>query len=79
MEKNMEKYLRAVRRRLNMPKVLKDRVMMDFASSIEARIEDGQSEEAIWAELGTPKEAAAEMNRQMQEYTYKKSPWRWVS
>ena len=72
MEKNMEKYLRAVRRRLNMPKALKDRVMMDFASSIEARIEDGQSEEAIWAELGTPKQAAAELNRQMQEYTYKK-------
>lgn len=77
MEKNMEKYLRAVRRRLNMPKALKDRVMMDFASSIEARIEDGQSEEAIWAELGNPKQAAAELNRQMQEYTYKKSPWRW--
>ena len=74
---NMEKYLRSVRRRLNLPKALKDRVMMDFASSIEARIEDGQSEEAIWAELGTPKEAAAELNRQMQEYTYKKSPWRW--
>lgn len=77
MEKNMKKYLRAVRRRLNMPKALKDRVMMDFASSIEARIEDGQSEEAILTELGNPKQAAAELNRQMLEYTYEKSSWRW--
>ena len=75
---NMEKYLRSVRRRLNMPKALKDRVMTDFRSSVEARLEDGQSIETILAELGSPKDAAAELNRQMQEYTYKKSPWRWV-
>ena len=75
---NRDKYLRAVRRRLNMPKQLKDRVMEDFISSIDARKEDGQEESAILAELGTPKEAAKELNRQMQEYTYRKSPWRWV-
>ena len=74
---NMEKYLRSVRRRLNMPKAIKDRVMTDFRSSVEARLEDGQSMETILAELGSPKDAAAELNRQMQEYTYKKSPWRW--
>ena len=74
---NMEKYLRSVRRRLNMPKALKDRVMTDFRSSVEARLENGQSEEAILAELGTPKKAAAELNQQMKEYTYRKSPWRW--
>ena len=73
-----EKYLRSVRRRLNMPKDLKDRVMADFLSSIEARKEDGQSEEAILEELGEPKQAAAELNAQMQEYTYRKSPWRWL-
>lgn len=75
---NIEKYLRSVRRRLNMPKALKDRVMTDFRSSVEARLEDGQSIETILAELGSPRDAAAELNRQMQEYTYKKSPWRWV-
>ena len=74
---NMEKYLRSVRRRLNMPKALKDRVMTDFTSSLEARVENGQNEESILAELGNPKQAAAELNRQMQEYTYRKSPWRW--
>lgn len=75
---NMEKYLRAVRRRLNMPNELKERVMTDFVSSIEARKEDGQSEESIRAEFGSPKQAAKELNQQMKEYTYKKSPWRWA-
>lgn len=75
---NREKYLRAVRRRLNMPKQLKDRVMEDFISSIDARMEDGQEECTILAELGAPKDAARELNRQMEEYTYRKSPWRWA-
>lgn len=74
----MEKYLRAVKRRLNMPKDMKERVMADFLSAINARKEDGQSEETILAELGTPKQAAKELNEQMKEYTYKKSPWRWL-
>ena len=74
----MQKYLRSVRRRLNMPKALKDRVMADFSGSIEGRMENGQTFEAIMAELGTPKEAAKELNIQMQAYTYRKSPWRWV-
>ena len=75
---NREKYLRSVRRRLNMPKQLKDRVIEDFISSIDARMEDGQEEAAILAELGAPKDAARELNRQMEEYTFRKSPWRWV-
>ena len=75
---NRKKYLRAVRRRLNMPKELKDRVMEDFISSIDARMEEGQEEAAILAELGTPRDAAKELNRQMEEYTYRKSPWRWA-
>ena len=78
MDKITEKYLRAVRRRLNMPKALKDRVIADLLSSIEARKEDGQQESEILAELGTPKQAAGELNAQMKEYTYRKSPWRWA-
>ena len=77
MEKAIRKYLRAVRRRLNMPKNVKDRVMTDFTSSIEARMENGQSKETIYQELGSPKQAALELNKQMKEYTYQKSPWRW--
>ena len=75
---NTEKYLRSVGRKLNMPRELKNRVMADFASSIEARIEDGQEEAEILKELGAPKAAARELNEQMKEYTYEKSPWRWV-
>ena len=77
-DKKTKKYLRAIRRRLNMPKDLKDRVLNDLLSSIEARKEDGQNEDAILTELGAPKKAAAELNEQMAEYTYRKSPWRWL-
>lgn len=76
--KEMKKFLRAVRRRLDMPKDVKDRVMEDFVSSIQATKDDGLSEDAILSELGTPKQAAANLNVQMNEYTYRKSPWRWV-
>lgn len=74
----MEKYLRAVRRKLNMPRELKDRIITDFRSSIQARKEDGQSEADIMVEFGSPKQAAKELNEQMKEYTYQKSPWRWA-
>ena len=74
----LRKYLRVVRRRLDVPKQLKDRIMEDFVSSIDARKETGQEEAAILAELGAPKMAAREVNQQMREYTYRKSPWRWV-
>ena len=75
---NRNTYLRRVRRGLNMPKDLKDRVMADLSSSVELRLEEGQSWENIQEELGTPKQAAKELNTQMLEYTYRKSPWRWL-
>ena len=78
MKNNMKKYLAAIARRLNMPKDVKDRVMNDFQSSIQGRREAGQTEDAIFTELGPAKKVAAELNEQMKEYTYIKSPWRWV-
>ena len=78
MDKHNEKrYLSAIRRRLNMPKDLKDRVMSDFLCAIDARRENGQTMEQIMEELGDPKKAAADLNEQMKAYTYRKSPWRW--
>jgi len=50
----------------------------DLISSIEGRREAGQTDEDIRAELGTPAKAAAELNEQMKDYTFRKSPWRWV-
>lgn len=77
-QKKMKRYTNAVERKLNMPKEIRVRVMNDFISSIEGRREAGRSDEAIYSELGSPKKAAAELNEQMKEYTYVKSPWRWA-
>lgn len=78
-QKVMKKYCNAVERRLDLPRDVKVRVMNDFVSSITARREAGESDEQIFAELGTPKEAAALLNEQMKEYAYRKSKWRWVA
>ena len=73
---NIEKYLKAVGRRLNLPKDVKERVMSDFVSSVRARQEAGQSDEQILTELGSPRKAAADLNEQMKEFAYRKSIWR---
>ena len=77
-EKKMKKYTGAVERRLNLPRKIKVRVMSDFISAITARRESGMTDEEIYRELGSPKQAAAVLNEQMKEYTYRKSPWRFV-
>ena len=76
MDKN--KYLRAVKRGLNLPREIRQRVMADFESDLESRLEAGMTWDAVLCELGSPKKAAAELNEQMKEYTYRKSPWRFL-
>ena len=71
-----QKYLRAVSRRLNLPKEIKHRVMTDFESDLESRLESGMDWETVVSELGSPKKAASDLNDQMREYVYRKSPWR---
>ena len=78
MSEKMKKYIKSVERRLNLPRDVKARVISDFESSILARQEAGMSEEEIVAELGSPKKAAADLNEQMKEFAYRKSPWRFV-
>jgi len=77
-EKNMKKYIRAVNRKLNLPSDVKKRVMADFTSAIQSRKEAGKTDAEIFAELGSPREAASELNAQMKAFAYVKSPWRWV-
>ena len=77
-EKEIQRYLKAIRRRLNLPGEIRDRVISDLRSSIQERREAGQTDREILAELGTPAQAAADLNRQMEEFTYVKSPWRWL-
>ena len=57
----MKKYIRAVNRRLNMPKNLRKRVLNDLESSVNSRLEAGQTLDEILLEFGSPKEAAAEL------------------
>ena len=77
-ERKMKNYVNAVERRLALPREIKARVMSDFSSSIQARRESGMSDAEIFAELGSAKDAAADLNEQMKEYTYRKSPWRFL-
>ena len=77
-EKKMKKYIKAVKRRLNLPSDIKKRVMNDFVCSIQSRREAGKTDEEIFAELGLAANVAAELNEQMKEFTYVKSPWRWL-
>lgn len=74
----IKKYVNAVERKLRMPLDVRARVMSDFGSSISARRETGESVEEILESLGSPKKVAAELNEQMKEFAYRKSPWRWV-
>ena len=76
--KTLDRYLKSISRRLNMPKKHKERVLSDLSTSIAARLEAGESENDIISDLGTPQKAAKELNEQMKEYTYRKSPWRFV-
>ena len=74
----LSRYLRAVERRLPLPKNYKTRVLRDLQSSIDARREAGQSDAEIIASLGSPAETAKELCEGLQEHVYRKSPWRFV-
>ncbi len=78
MNSEVKRYINAVERRLRLPVKLRARVMSDLLTSISARREQGETDEEIFSSLGTPKEVAAELNEQMKEYAYRKSPWRWL-
>ena len=78
MDKAMERYMNTVKRKLNLPRDVKKRVMADLQSSVESRLEAGHTREEILEELGTPAQVAAELNGQMKEFAYGKSPWRYL-
>lgn len=72
-EKQLARYLRAVRRRLPLSGQMKDRVMDDLRSSINERREAGQTDAEIFAALGP-----AELTAQLPGYAFRKSPLRFV-
>lgn len=77
-QKKMKKYTNSIQRRLNLPLEVKARVMTDFITTIAAMRETGKTDKEIYAELGEPKKVAAELNEQMKEFAYRKSPWRFA-
>ena len=78
-QKEMKRYMTAIERRLDLPREVKVRVMRDLQSSVQERREAGQTDNEIYAEMGSPKAVAAELNEQMKEYAYGKSKWRWAA
>lgn len=78
MEKEIKKYLAAVRSRLNLPKSIRQRCLSDLQTTIQARLENGESWERIRDSLGEPKKVAAELSEQLKEFVYRKSPWRFL-
>ena len=74
----IKRYMHAVERRLRLPFKIKVRVMSDLATTVTVRHEQGESYEAIMADLGSPAEAAADLNEELAEFTCRRSPWRFV-
>lgn len=78
MEKQMKKYLSQVKRRLNLPREIRERLLSDLETSIAARAEQREDWETIRENLGSPSQVAAEYMEQMKEFAYRKSPWRFL-
>lgn len=77
-DEKLEQYVKTIKRRLNLPREAKNRVLDDLRSTIAAKREMGMTCEQIMADLGSPKQVAAERNRQMKEFACRKSPWRYL-
>lgn len=78
MNKEIKKYLSAVKRRLNLPRSLRARLLSDLETTITARMEAGEDWTAIRESLGAPAQVAAEYMEEMKDFAYRKSPWRYL-
>ena len=74
----VKRYVNAIERHLYLPWKVRARVMSDVSTTMRARHEAGESYEEIMADMGTPKQVAEELNEQMSEFVYRKSPWRFL-
>lgn len=61
----IKRYVNAIERHLRLPFREKVRVMEDISSAITARHEAGESYEQIMADMGKPRQVAAQFNREM--------------
>ena len=75
----VKRYMNSIERRLNTDRKTRTRIMMELASDFQSRRENGQSDEAIMKELGSPGEVAAEFNASLGvQGAACVSPWRWA-
>lgn len=72
----VKRYMNAIERRLRVDRKTRIRIMTELASDFQSRRENGQSDEQIMAELGTPEKVAAEFNGALGT-SNKRSRWRW--
>ena len=73
----IKRYVNAIERSLHLPWKEKARIMSDIATTIQARREAGESDDAIMAAMGTPQAVAAPFNQTFVGQ-YKGSAWRFV-
>ena len=73
----IKRYVNTVERHLRMDRHTRLRIMHDLGSEIQTRLEQGETPEAIMAELG-PAEAVAESFNREFAAPPKKSGWRWL-
>lgn len=78
LEPEVKKYLKAIGKKLRLPKKIKQSVLSDLLTGMLARVEDGESMAKIMDEMGTPLQVAEGINEEMDDLVYVKSPWRWA-
>ena len=74
-----ENYVRAVVRKLRLPRRVKKRVKNDLLSDFAARMEAGETEGQVIADMGTPEKAAAAFNESFAgELIPRRTPAEWA-
>lgn len=73
----VKRYMNAIDRHLRVDRKTRARIMTELASDFQSRRENGQSDEAIMKELGTPEEVAAQFNSALNAPSVP-SRWRWA-
>lgn len=73
----IKRYVNTVERHLRMEKATRLRIMHDLGTEIQTRLEQGETPEAIMAELG-PAEAVAESFNREFAAPLRRSRWRWA-
>ncbi len=78
LEPEVNQYLKAIAKKLRLPKKIKQSVLSDLVTGMLARAEAGESMAEIMEDMGTPLQVAKGINEEMDDFVYVKSPWRWA-